>query len=164
MQLGWVDVAMAAVLLVSMLVGGWRGLVFELLALAGWVAAFILAQLYAPDAAKLLPVGAPGSALNLGAAFALVFLGALVLWTIAARLVRLVLHATPLSGLDRLLGAAFGLVRGVVLLLVVALLVGLTPMARHPDWRASVGAAWLQALLRGAAPMLPAPWARHVPA
>ncbi len=164
MQIGWVDAAMAAVLLVSVLVGVWRGLVYELLSLGGWVAAWIAAQLYAVDVAPWLPVGTPGSALNLAAAFVVVFLGALLVWTLGARLVRLLLHATPLSLPDRLLGAAFGLLRGVVLLLAVALVVALTPAARAPAWRDSIGAAWLGAVLHGVAPWLPPPWSRHLPA
>ncbi len=58
------------------------------------------------------PSALPGSALNLGAGFALTFIGVLIGWTLLARLVRLLLHATPLTLVDRTLGAAFGLVRG----------------------------------------------------
>jgi membrane protein required for colicin V production len=164
MQIGWVDATMLGVLLLSAIVGIWRGLVFELLAIAGWFAAWIAAQVFAPQLAPQLPVGAPGSALNLGASFALVFVGALVVWAVAARLLRMLMRATPLSGVDRVLGAGFGLARGVVLLVVVATVVALTPLARSPAWQASAGAAWLQAVVRGVAPMLPPAWAGHLPA
>ena len=59
--LGWVDWALMAVLLLSIAVGLWRGLVFEVLSLVGWVAAYIAAQAYASTVAPLLPVGVPGS-------------------------------------------------------------------------------------------------------
>ena len=113
-QIGWVDAAMVAVLGISVIVGVIRGFVFELLSLAGWLAAWFAAQWFAPQAAPYIPVGSPGSALNLGAAFAGVFVAALIVWAIAARLIRLVIHATPLSIVDRGLGAVFGLLRGVV--------------------------------------------------
>jgi membrane protein required for colicin V production len=164
MAIGWVDAAMLGVLLLSVLVGLWRGLVFELLSLAGWIAAWIAAQWFAPEASAWVPIGTPGSALNLGATFALVFIAALIVWSIAARLVRMLLRATPLSGIDRLLGAVFGLARGVVLLLVVAMVVSLTPFGRSPQWRASVGALWLHDAVRAVTPMLPPPWSRHLPA
>ena len=45
-HLGWVDLAMLAVLALSVVVGIVRGFVFELLSLAGWIAAWIAAQVF----------------------------------------------------------------------------------------------------------------------
>ena len=162
-SIGWVDWVLLALLLASVIVGLVRGFVFELLSLLGWVAAWFGAQWFAPQVATWLPVGTPGSALNLGAAFALTFIAALVAWTLAARLIRLVLHATPLSLPDRLLGALFGALRGVVLLLALAVVVGLTPWARSAPWQHSRGAAGLAAALQGLTPLLPAQLVRHLP-
>ena len=53
------------------------------------------------------------------------------------------------------MGAAFGLVRGVLIALVVALLVTWTPLARSEPWRASHGAALLQEMLQGLKPFMP---------
>lgn len=154
-QIGWVDATLLVVLVVSVIVGVIRGFVFEVLSLAGWIAAWFAAQWFAPVAAPHLPVGAPGSAINLGAAFALVFVAALVIWAIAARLIRLLLHATPLSIPDRGLGALFGALRGVVLLLAVAAVVGLTPAVKSGAWQQSRGAGVLAAMLEGLMPLLP---------
>lgn len=154
-DIGWVDAALLAVLAVSVLVGLWRGLVFEVLSILGWVAAYFAAQWLSPMLAPHLPVGAPGSAINQGAAFALCFFGALLLWSLLARLVSLLVKATPLSAIDRLLGAAFGLLRGAVILLVLATVVGLTPWRSSPAWQASQGAVWLEAALHGLKPVLP---------
>lgn len=162
--LGWVDWALLTVLVLSLAVGLWRGLVFEVLSLLGWVAAYVAAQVFAPAVAAWLPVGAPGSALNQGAAFAATFVAALVVWAIGARLLRALIHATPLQAIDRVLGAVFGLLRGAVLLLAVATVVALTPAARAPAWQHSQGAAWLGALLVGLKPVLPVAVARHLPA
>ena len=41
------DWILLGVLLASMVVGLWRGLVYEVLSLAGWVAAFFVAQWWA---------------------------------------------------------------------------------------------------------------------
>lgn len=154
-QIGWVDAALLAVLVLSVIVGLVRGFVFELLSLAGWIAAWFAAQWFAPVAAPYVPVGAPGSALNLGVAFAVVFVLALIVWAIAARLIRFVIHATPLSLPDRALGALFGALRGVVLLLAVAAVVGLTPAVKAAAWQHSRGAGVLAALLDGLMPLLP---------
>ncbi len=157
------DLALGLVLLVSALVGIWRGLVFEVLSLLGWVVAYVAAQAFAAAVAGVLPIGAPGSGLNYAAAFAATFLLALVAWSLAARLARLLIRATPLSTLDRGLGALFGLLRGGVLLLVVATLAAMTPAHRSSAWQQARVARGLDAALVGLKPMLPADLGRHLP-
>jgi membrane protein required for colicin V production len=154
----WVDWALVAVVLLSLLLGVWRGLTYEVLALLGWVAAFVAAHAWAPSLAVHLPVGAPGSGLQHAAGFAAVFTVVLVAWTLAAQLVRLLVRATPLNALDRTLGAGFGLLRALLVLLVLTTVVLLTPASQAPVWRASQGAQWLTELLRDLSPMLPASW------
>ena len=162
--LGWVDAVLLGVLVLSALVGLVRGLVFELFSLVGWLVAYFAAQWFAPVLAPHLPVGQAGSALNHGAAFACAFIGALIVWGLVARLARMLARATPLSLVDRLLGACFGLARGSVVLLAVATVVGLTPLARSVAWQQSKGGAWLQAGLQGIKPLLPPQVSQHLPA
>jgi membrane protein required for colicin V production len=163
-SLGWVDLALLAVLALSIVIGLWRGLVFEVLSLVGWVVAYFAAQWLSPTVATYVPIGSPGSALNQGAAFALTFIAALILWGLLARLARLLISATPLSVPDRVLGAGFGALRGVVLLLAIATVVALTPAVRAPAWRTSQGAVWLDVLLQELKPVLPNEVAQHLPA
>ena len=158
-----VDIVLLVILALSVLIGLWRGLTFEVLALLGWVVAYVAAQWFAPLLLPWVPIGAPGSALNHGAALVATFLIALVLWGIATRLVSLLVKSTPLNAFDRVLGAGFGLLRGVVVLLVIATVVSLTPWARSPAWQSSQGAAWLNATLQAIAPVLPSDLARHLP-
>jgi membrane protein required for colicin V production len=153
-ELALVDWVLLAVLAVSVAVGLARGFVFECLSLAGWAVAWFGAQWAAPLLAPHLP-GSLGSGLNRAAAFALAFLAAMVIWTLLARLLRLLIQATPLSLPDRLLGAGFGLLRGGVLLLAVATLVSYTPAAQSQGWRASHGARWLGQVLQALKPFLP---------
>ncbi len=162
--LSWVDWALLAVLAASVVIGLVRGFVFECLSLAGWVVAWFGAQWGAPLLAPQLPVGEPGTALNLGAAFALAFIGALIAWGLLAKLIRMLIHATPLSVPDRLLGAGFGVLRGGVLLLAVTTVVGLTPAAQSKSWTEAKGARWLQQTLSALKPLLPEAAARHLPA
>ncbi len=160
---GWVDWALLAVLFISVVVGLWRGLVFEVLSLIGWVVAFIAAQALAPLMAAYVPIGVPGSALNHGIAFFATFVLALIVWALASRLVRMVIHATPLQPVDRVLGGVFGLARGAVLLLAVATVVMLSPAQRSAAWQQSRGAVWLASTLQGLKPMLPDVIARQLP-
>ena len=154
-DLSWLDWTLLAVLALSMVVGLVRGFLFECLSLAGWVAAWFAAQWGAPQLAPLLPLGNPGSALNMAAAFAIVFIAALVVWTLLARLLRMVVHATPLSLPDRMLGGVFGLLRGSVLLLALAVAVSFTPASQSTGWRSSHGARWLDVALVNLKPLLP---------
>ncbi|UUX94626.1 CvpA family protein [Aquabacterium sp. J223] len=161
--LGWIDWALLSVLLLSVLVGLWRGLVFELLSLVGWLVAWFGAQWLQSDVAAWLPFGTPGGAINRTAAFVVAFVGLLVAWSLLSRLVRLLVAASPLSAVDRTLGAGFGLLRGLVVLLVLATAITLTPARASPSWQASHGAMWLNRVLDDLAPVLPA-WARQRPA
>lgn len=158
--MGWVDVALLSVLGLSVVVGVMRGFLSEVLALVGWLVAWFAARQVAPGLAPSMP---GGGGVSLGLAYAVVFVGALLVCGIVAWLLRQVIRASVLSGADRVLGGVFGLARGVLIGLVVALLVGFTPLAREPAWQASQGASWLQVMLVGLRPMLPPEVHRYLP-
>jgi membrane protein required for colicin V production len=160
----WVDLAMLGLLAISVIVGLVRGFVFELLSLAGWFAAYFLAQWFAGDVAPMIPVGRPGGPLNHAAGFAALFIVVLVAWAIVSRVLRFLIHATPLSIPDRLLGGLFGLLRGLLILLAAATVISHTPAVKSPAWQASHGAHWLQVALDGLRPLLPASVSTHLPA
>ena len=149
------DLAMLVVVLLSTLVGAWRGVVFELMSLLGWFAAYFAAQWLTLTVAPHVPLGVPGSPLNHAAAFALIFVVALIVWALLARLLRVLIHAALLGSFDRLLGAVFGALRGLVLLLAVAAVITRTPWVELPVWQQSRGAAVLKVLSVGLGSALP---------
>lgn len=157
------DWAMLAVLTVSMLLGLWRGLVYEVLSLLGWVVAFVLAQAFAGDAAARLTM-VDLTVLRYPLGFALVFVlavftGGLVAW-MAQRLIK----AVGLNPVDRVLGSVFGLMRGVVVLLAATALVSMTSFKEQEAWRQSVGAGVLTTALKGLKPVLPEQFGQYLPA
>lgn len=158
-----VDVVLALGLLLSVIVGAWRGLVTEVLSLLGWVVAYFAAQWYGPEGARLIPVGEPGSRLNLISGMLVVFVLAWLVWALISWAVAQMIKASVLSGPDRVLGAGFGLVRGVVVALVVCTVVSMTPVARWEPWQASRGVAGLQILLTGLRPVLPEQVVKFLP-
>jgi len=164
MDLGWIDWTLLAVLAISVVIGVMRGFVFEMMSLLGWLVAWFVAQWFAADVGPHLPVGTPGGPLNHAAAFVLCFIAAIIVWSLLSRLLRMLIHATPLSIPDRALGAGFGLLRGVVLLLAVATVVALTPAAKSAGWRESRGAMWLNTAMHGLKPVLPSQVAKLLPA
>jgi membrane protein required for colicin V production len=160
-DLNGVDAALLAALAVSLVLGALRGFVFEVMTLAGWVVAYAAAYLLGPRLLPLLPSEPLHAGQAVGAqvmpllAFVLCFAGVLIGWNLLAHLVRLLVRATPLSGIDRLLGAVFGFARGMLLLLAVVVIVELTPWARAASWQASLTVPQLEAVLAAVKPLLP---------
>jgi membrane protein required for colicin V production len=158
--LDWICVA---VLLVSLLVGAWRGLVVEVMSLVSWVAAFILAQWFAPQAAALLPMGGASEPARYAAGFVLVFVATLFAGALIGFVVSKLLSAVGLGAINRLLGALFGVLRGVVLILAATVVVGMTPWKSSPAWQASIGAHWATAALGILKPVLPQEFGKYLP-
>lgn len=150
------------ILLLSLLMGLWRGLVFELLSLATWLAAFGAAQWLAPQVAPHLPMLGAGNGLRFAAAFAVAFVAVIFVGGLVAVLVKKLVAVVGLAPFDRALGGVFGLVRGVVVLLSVAVIVGLTPLKTGVWWRESWSSGVLGAMLRGLTPLLPAEFAKYL--
>ena len=158
-----VDWILLAVLSLSLLLGLWRGIVQEVLSLAGWVAAFYVSQMYAPMAAAWLPMEGSSQMLRYAAGFVVVFVAVLVATVLVSWVVKKLISAVGLGPLDRLLGSLFGLMRGVVILLAVTVLVGMTPMRETEGWKQAQGAQWLQQLLHVLKPVLPADFGKYLP-
>jgi membrane protein required for colicin V production len=155
MSLAWVDLLLLVLLLASVLVGAWRGLVFELLSLAGWLVAYFGAPHLAPVVAGWLEHAHWAQGMQRGASIVLAFLLILVLWSLGAKLIRALIHASPLSVLDRFAGLGFGVLRGLLLCLLLVVVVGMTPLVQTSTWQASRMAPWFEQLLLGLKPMLP---------
>jgi membrane protein required for colicin V production len=151
------------VLLISFLLGAWRGLMYELLSAVSWIVAFILAQWFAPDVAQQLPMAGSGEAVRYAAAFALVFILSVFAGGLLAKLVQKLFAAVGLQPADRALGAVFGLVRGVVLLLAATVVIGMSPMKTSAWWTESLGAGMSMATLKGLKPALPEEFGRYLP-
>lgn len=127
------DFVVITVLLVSLLLGVWRGLFYEVLSLIGWPLAFISSKWFAGSIAPLLP--GKEEAVRIALAYALVFIATLIAWSILVWLLSRLVRAAGLGGLDRILGGLFGVVRGVLVILVLVWLAGLTRLPEQPYWR-----------------------------
>ena len=163
MELATLDWVLLAILLASVLLGAWRGLVYEVLSLLAWVLAFAAAQWFAGQMAGLLPLSAVSEGTRYLAGFAVVFVLTLVVCALLIALLTKLVSAVGLRPIDRTLGALFGLLRGVLLLLAMVLVVGLTPLRQHAVWRASFGVQLLQAVYKTIRPLLPGEMVRYLP-
>jgi membrane protein required for colicin V production len=157
------DWVVLALLLASLLVGALRGLVYEVLSVLSWIAAFVLAQWLGPEVALLLPMSGAAEPLRYAAGFALVFIVAVFAGSLLAWLTKKLIEAVGLRPADRALGAMFGLVRGLVLVLALAVVVNLTALKASAWWTDSVTAGVSTAALRGLKPVLPEEFGKHLP-
>jgi len=152
------DALVAVGLLVSLVLGAWRGLMFELISLAGWVLAFFAARFWGGDVASQLPLAGASAVLQQAVGFVVVFVGGVMASGLVAAGVKKLLAHAGLRPADRALGALFGLARGVLLALVCLVLAQMTPLRHTPAWSQSWSVPVGQAMLAGLQPILPAGW------
>lgn len=158
------DWVFAAVVLLSVLIGAWRGLVFEVLSVLSWIAAFVLAQWLALDVAHYLPMGGASDMVRYAAGFLLVFIATVMFGGLVAALLKKLMTSVGLRPVDRVLGALFGAARGVLLLLLATLLAAMTPFKASPAWQESKGVAMSLAVWHSLQPSLPLDLVKYLPA
>jgi membrane protein required for colicin V production len=146
------DYAALGVAGLSAVLGMWRGLAREVMSLGAWLIAFLAANLLAGPLGEALPQSIRSPELRVLIAFVALFLVVLVLVTLAGFLMSKMIRAMGLGGLDRTLGALFGLTRALVIALAFALIAGLTRIPLDPMWRESVSGPLLA---RGATALKP---------
>lgn len=156
MGLSLTDGVLCGILLLSLVIGAWRGLVHELMSLAGWVAAFFVAQWLAQDVAQWLPLWREAAPqVRYAVSFVLVFVASMFAAALVSWLLGKLVSTAGLKPVDRSLGGIFGLVRGVVVLLVLAVVVHLLGMRSQDWWQDSWVTPVLSTLLAGLKPVLP---------
>jgi len=157
-----VDWILLGVLVFSMALGAWRGLVYEVLSVLGWAVSFYVAQWFAPQVASWLPLQSASDPVRYAAAFVLVFIAAVFAAGLLAFLLKKLVEAIGLRPVDRTLGAAFGVLRGVILLLAATVVIDMTALKSSDWWQESRGAVALTATLNGLKPMLPEQFAKYL--
>ena len=150
-----VDWVLLVLLIGSLALGAWRGLVFEVLSLAGWVLALLAARAAVPWLADALPMGALPPPLRLGAAFLGAFVATLFAAGILAALARKLVSSVGLRPVDRVLGAGFGALRALLLLALLALVVNLLGLRQPLGWAGTRGGQVLDDVLLAIQPWLP---------
>ncbi len=140
------DFAVAGISLASLLLGWWHGLVHEGLSLLGWPVAFLVSELSEKlfnelfgglfGGSLILPIAFGDERTRaISAIYVLVFIAALVLWSVLVWIISRLVKAIGLGWMDSVLGGLFGLLRGGLLLLVLVWVAGLTRIPEQPFWR-----------------------------
>ena len=116
-----------------MLAGFVRGFVREALGLAAWVVALMVARVLAEPVAELMSGFIDSFDARLVLAFILVIFAVILLCGIVIRLVHAAIEWVGMGLLNRVAGAAFGVARGAVILLIATVLITLTPLVSQLD-------------------------------
>jgi len=129
------DYVVIAIVGVSIILSLVRGLVREVLALLAWIVAFLAANFCAGPLASLLPDGITNPEVRLLIGFGVAFVAVLLAMSVLAMFASKLVKSAGLGVEDRVLGGVFGLARGVLVVLVLVLLAGLTSLPKQPAWR-----------------------------
>jgi membrane protein required for colicin V production len=135
--MNWADWIIVGILVISVLMGLWRGLVREAVSLIVWIAAIAAAIMFGAQVAAMYGewVSLPSARIALG--YATVFVLVLIVGGLIGWLISRIVQGTGLGGTDRILGIGFGLLRGGLVVAALVLVLGYTPMPRDPWWQQS---------------------------
>lgn len=145
-MLNWADWSIIAIISLSSLFSLKRGFVKEALSLVTWIAAFIIARTFNPNLQTLLVDMIDTVVLRAVAAFAILFIGTLIVGAIINNLIAVLVKMTGLSTTDRLLGVIFGVARGIIIVVVTIALLRVTPLVEDTWWKDSIMITKLQVL------------------
>lgn len=129
------DYVVIAIIGLSIVLSVIRGLVREVLALTGWIVAFIAANFCASPLAALLPDGISNAEVRLLIGFVGAFVVVLLAMSVLAMFASKLVKSAGLGVEDRVLGSVFGLARGMLVVMVLVLMAGLTSLPKQPAWR-----------------------------
>jgi membrane protein required for colicin V production len=149
------DFVVLIIFAVSISISVVRGIVRESLSLAGWVIAYMIAKAFAKDFVSMLPLSITGDSLRVLISFSALFLSVLLVMSLITILASALVKTVGLGSVDRLFGAFFGLARGLLAVLLLVLLAGLTTLPQEPFWQKALLSKPLEAGVIMTMPWLP---------
>jgi len=149
------DYVVLGIILVSVLLSIIRGFIRESLSLAGWIVAFVVASSFTVDFEPMLPPEIGGESIRLLAAFIVLLLSVLIIAVLITKLLSALIKSVGLGFIDRFLGAAFGFLRGLLVVTVLILIAGLTALPRQSFWQQALLSQPLENVAMKVMPWLP---------
>ncbi|KAF1706716.1 CvpA family protein [Pseudoxanthomonas sacheonensis] len=132
-----IDIVLLIIIGGSALLGLIRGLVGTLVSTAAWLLAGWVTFEFGGQAAFWLSDDGRPTMTELFGGYALSFVVVMVVVALIGALAKSMVRSVGLSGVDRMLGAGLGLLRGAFLACILVLLMGFTPLPSEPSWRQS---------------------------
>ncbi|MCK5120731.1 MAG: CvpA family protein [Methylococcales bacterium] len=142
----WIDYAIIALIVISLLIGLLRGLIKEAFSLVVWILAIWIGLTFSREFSVFLESMISYPSARIASAFAILFVVTLILGALISFLLNELVKKTGLTGSDRFLGMIFGIGRGLVVVAIIIMLAGLTPLPEDSWWKESVLIPPFQAL------------------
>ena len=149
------DYAVIALVAISVIVGVVRGAVREVIHVGGWIVAFALAHAYAQSLSAHFADWMTEPVYRVIVAWLAIFLSVMVISSLLASLVSELVRKLGLGGLNRILGAIIGFLRGGLVLLVLTLAAGMTKFPQSVLWKSAAATPWLEVAALHARALLP---------
>ena len=149
------DYVVIAIVGLSILLSVIRGLIQKILALLAWIIAFVAANFLAGPLASILPAAVSNAEVRLLIGFSVAFVAVLLSMSVLAMFASKLVKNAGLGVEDRMLGGVFGLARGMLVVMVLVLLAGLTSLPKQPLWREAMFSKPLESFAGRVKPWLP---------
>ena len=137
--MGVFDLIIAAVFLISILVGIMRGFIRESLSIISWIAAIWLAITFCVQAGDFLGqyIDVPNQQFRTWGGFALVFVGTLFAFSVVSYIIAKIFVRGAVKGTDRILGIGFGALRAAAIVVAFVIIVRGLGMNNAQWWQDS---------------------------
>lgn len=134
----WVDYTIIVLILISSVIGLLRGFIKEAVSLFIWLIAIWIGLTYSRTFSVLFEDFIDSPSARIATASALLFFTTLILGAMISYLLGELVNRTGLTGSDRFVGMIFGIARGLVVVSIVIMLAGLTPLPEDSWWKESI--------------------------
>ncbi len=133
----WIDYSILGLIFISLFIGLIRGFIKEAFSLLTWIIAVWAGLMFSRELSVYFASAISYPSARIALAFAALFFATLIIGAIVAYLLGELVKKTGLTGSDRFAGMIFGIARGVLVVAILVLLAGLTPLPEDPWWKES---------------------------
>lgn len=142
-----IDYGIAGIILLSLWIGGVRGFVKEAIALLSWAGGIWAGLLFSPELAFLLPDVVKPPPVRIVVTYLLVVMTSLILGGLLNHFLGYLPKQPFLLSLNRMAGMLLGTGRGIIIVAIFVLLIGLSPVTEQTSWKESVTIPVFQMLI-----------------
>lgn len=136
--MNWIDATILAIVILSVVIGIFRGFVKEVLSLINWGGAIFATIYFHEKAQNYLKAYIDSETVLSMASFAAVFLIFIIAGSLVTHFIGYLVKKSGLGGTDRMLGLVFGFARGVLVSAVLLAAVSFTPVKSQKTWQDSL--------------------------
>jgi membrane protein required for colicin V production len=138
-EYNWVDFVILGIFALSILAGLARGLMKEVLSVVVWILAYVIASHFTVPLASLFSGAKTNlSTFSLGMSFIVLFIGTLIVGGIVNYFFSTIISTVGLGFVNRLFGAVFGFIRGILIVVLVLFIIQLTPLSDDSSLQKSI--------------------------